>query len=118
MRISNILTGLKLDSTHLSSVFLLIGTTDAILALFLLLGKLEVLILLLMAIGSGSAKVSDANLTGFVVILSIPDALLEFRDFRMVLIFLGVILEPQLEEGIKMERDCKFLFLCISTIIG
>ena len=46
-----ILTGLKLDITYLSSVFLFIGTTDTILAL---LGKVEVLVLLLMAIDGGS----------------------------------------------------------------
>ena len=92
-----------------------IGTTVAILALF---GKVEVLILLLMAIDSGSAKMSDASLTSLVGILSIPGAFLEFRVFRMVLISLGVILEPQLEEGIGMELDCKFLFLWIFTILG
>ena len=47
-----------------------------------------------MAFGSGSAKMSDANLTKFVAILSIPGAFLEFRDFRKVLISLDVILEP------------------------
>ena len=36
----------------------------------------------------------------------------------MVLISLGVNLEPQLEEGIEMKLDCKFLFLWISTIQG
>ena len=92
-----------------------IGTTVAILALF---GKIEVLILLLMAIHSGSAKMPDASLTSLVGILSIPGAFLEFRVFRMVLISLGVILEPQLEEGIGMELDCKFLFLWIFTILG
>ena len=92
-----------------------IGTTDAILALF---GKVEVLILLLMAIGSGSAKMSDASLTDLVGILSIPGAFLEFRVFRMVFISLGVILEPQLEQGIEMELDCKFLFLWIFTMLG
>ena len=92
-----------------------IGTTDAILALF---GKLEVRILLLMAIDSGSAKKSNANLTSLVGILSIPGAFLEFRDFRMVLISSVVILEPQLEEGIEMELDCRFLFLRIFTILG
>ena len=85
------LTDLKLDVAYLSSFFLLIGITLAILALF---GKIEVLILWLMAFGSGSAKMSDANLTKFVAILSIPGAFLEFRDFRKVLISLGVILEP------------------------
>ena len=84
-----------------------IGTTDTILALF---GKVEVLILLLMAIDSGSAKKSDVNLTSLVGILSIPGVFLEFRDFRMLLISSVVILEPQLEEGIEMELDCKFLF--------
>ena len=79
------------------------GTTDAILALF---GKVEVLILLLMAIDSGSAKMSDANLTSLVGIFSIPGAFLELTFFT-----LGVILEPQLEESIKMELDCQFLFL-------
>ena len=88
---------MKLDVIYLSSIFLSIGTTAAILALF---GKVEVLILLLMAIDSGSAKMSDASLTSLVGILSIPGAFLEFRDFRMVLISLGVILEPQLEESI------------------
>ena len=83
-----------------------IGTTVAILALF---GKVEDLIILLMAIDSGSAKMSDASLTTLVGILSIPGAFLEFRVFRMVLISLGVILEPRLEQGIEMELDCKFL---------
>ena len=87
----------------------------AILALF---GKVEVLTPLLMAIDSGSAKMSDANLASLVCILSIPGVFLEFRDFRIVLISLGVILEPQLEEGIGMELDCKFLFLWIFTILG
>ena len=98
--------------TYLSSVFLSIGTTVAILALF---GKVEVLILLLMAIESSSAKMSDANLTNLLGILSIPGAFLELRDFRMVLISLGVVLDPQMEEGIGMELDCKFLFLWIFT---
>ena len=91
------------------------GTTDAILALF---GKVEVLILSLMAIDNGSAKMSDANLTNLIGISSISGAFMEFRDFRMVLISLGLILEPQLEEGIEMELDCKFLFLRIFTILG
>ena len=71
-----------------------------------------------MAIDRGSAKMSDAGLTSLVGILSIPGAFLEFRVFRMVLIFLGVILEPQLEQGIEMELDCKFLFLWVFTILG
>ena len=71
-----------------------------------------------MVIDSGSAKISDANLTGLIGILSIPDAFLEFRDFRMVLTSLGVIWKPQLEEGIGMELDCKFLFLWIFKILG
>ena len=71
-----------------------------------------------MPIDSGSAKMSDTNLTSLVGILSIPGAFLEFRDFRKVLISLGVILEPQLEEGIRMELDCKFLFLWIFMILG
>ena len=60
--------GLKLDITYLSSVFLSTGTTDAILALFV---KEKVLILLFMGIASGSAKMSDANLTSLAGILSI-----------------------------------------------
>ena len=68
-----------------------------------------------MAIDSGSSKKSDACLVG---ILSIPGAFLEFRDFRMVVISLGVILEPHLEEGIAMELGCKFLFLWNFTILG
>ena len=83
-----------------------------------LFGKVGVLVLLLMAIDSSSAETSDANLTSLVSILSIPGAFLEFRDFRMVLISLGVILVPQLEEGIEKELDCKFLFLWISKILG
>ena len=75
-------------------------------------------ILLLMAIDSDLAKKSDANLTSLVGILSIPGAFLEFRDFRMVLISSVVISEPQLEEGIEMELNCKFLFLRIFTILG
>ena len=84
------LARLKLDSIYLLSVFLSIGTTDAIFALFV---KVEVLILLLMTMDSDSAKMSDANLTSLVGILSTPGAFLEFRDFRMVLVSLGVILE-------------------------
>ena len=71
-----------------------------------------------MVIDSGSAKISDASLTSLVGILCIPAAFLEFRDFRMALISLGVILEPQLEESIEMELDCKFLFLWIFIILG
>ena len=96
-------------------VFLLLSTTDFILAL---LGKVEMLILLLMAIDSDSAKMSDNNLTSLVRILAIPGAFWELRVFRMVLISLGVTLELQLEEGIKMEMDWKFLFLRISTKLG
>ena len=109
---------MKLDITYLSLVFLSICTTDAILAL---LGKVEGLVLLSAKMDqwiSGSAKMSDANLRSLVRILSVPSAFLEFRDFKMVLISLGVTLEPQLEEGIEMELDCKFLFLRISTILG
>ena len=58
-------------------MFLSIGTTDAVLAI---LGKVEVLILLLMAIDSGTAKMSDANLTILVGILSIPGA---FRSLEI-----------------------------------
>ena len=83
------------------------GPPDATVALF---GKIEVLTLLLMATDSGSTKTADANLTNLVGILSNPGAFLEFGDFRMVLISLGFIVEPQLEEGIEMEVHCKFLF--------
>ena len=92
-----------------------IGTTDSILTL---LGKVEVLILLSMAIDSGSAKMSDVNLTSLVGILSIPVAILELRDFKMVLISLGVDLEPQQEESIEMKLDSKLLFLWTSSILG
>ena len=68
--------------------------------------------------GSASAKMSNANFTSLVGISSIPGAFLEFRDFRMILIFLGVTLKPQLEEAIEMELDCKFLFLWTSTTLG
>ena len=54
---------------------------------------------------------SDDHLTSLVGILSIPGAFLEFRDFRMVLISFGVILAPQLEEGIGMELNYKFVFM-------
>ena len=92
-----------------------IGTTDSILTL---LGKVEVLILLLVTIDSGAAKMSDVNLTSLVGILSIPVAILELRDFKMVLISLGVNLGPQQEEGIEIELDSKFLFLWTSSILG
>ena len=71
-----------------------------------------------MAIDSGSAKMSDASLKGLVGISSIPGTFLEFRDFRMVLISSGMILELQQEEDIKMELDCKFMFLWSFTILG
>ena len=74
--------------------------------------------MLLVANGSGSAKISDANLTSLVGIFSIPGGFLEFKDYRMVLISLGVILEPQLQEGIEMELHCKYLFLQIYTTLG
>ena len=77
-----------------------IGPTVALLPLF---RKIEVLILLLMAIDSGSTKISGANLTSLVDILSIPCAFLESRDFRLESISLGVILERQLEEVIGMD---------------
>ena len=93
---------MKLDITYLSSVSLSVGTADAILALF---GTAEVLILLLMTTDSGSAKILDTNLSSLVSVLYIPGALLEFRYFRMVLISLGVILEPQLEEGIETQKQ-------------
>ena len=79
-----------------------IGYTYAILALF---GKVKILLLLLMAIESGSAKISDANLTSFIFILSNPGAFLEFMSFRIVSISLGVIWEPQLEESVEMKLD-------------
>ena len=53
---------------------------------------------------------SDASLTSLAGIFSIVDALSELRDFRMLLISPGAILEPKLEEGLEMELDCKFLF--------
>ena len=68
-------------------IFLLIGTTDAILALF---GKVEVLMLFLMAVGS--AETSEANLTSLIGILSIPCVFGEFKDFIVVLVPLGFIL--------------------------
>ena len=101
--------------TNFTSVFLSVGTTIAILALF---GEVEVLILLLMAIDSDSAKTADANLRGLVSIFSIPGPFMELKDFGKVLVSLEIILEPQLEEGIEIELDCKFLFLWISTILG
>ena len=110
----NILTGLKLGITYLSSVFLSICNTDSILAIF---ENVEVLIMLLMAIDSGLGKMSDANLTSLVGILSIPGVFLEFRDSRIVLIPLGVVLEPRLENGIEMELDYKFPFLWVDFCI-
>ena len=69
-----------------------------------------------MATDSGSAKMSDANLTSLVGILSIPGAFLEFRDFRMVLISLGVILEPQLEDCILKTKQL-ILMLILPTMM-
>lgn len=59
----------------------------------------------------------DANLKSLVGILPILGAFIEFRDFRMVLVSLGITLEPQLEKGIEMEPDCnrntgRTRFLC------
>ena len=71
-----------------------------------------------MPIDSGSAKMSDASLKGLVGISSIPCTFLEFRDFRMVLIYSGMILELQQEEDIKMELGCKFMFLWSFTTLG
>ena len=61
---------------------------------------------------------SDANLTSLVSILSMPGAFLSFRDFRLVLISLGVSLEPQLEEGIENELDCKISVFMDFKILG
>ena len=52
---------------------------------------------------------SDVSLTSLAGIFSIVDALSELRDFRMLLISSGAILEPKLEEGLEMELDYKFL---------
>ena len=85
----------------------------AVLALFE-----KVLILLLLAVDSGPTKMSDASLASLVCILSVSGPFLEYRDFRMVLISVSVILEPQPEEAVEMELDCKFPFLWISAILG
>ena len=69
-----------------------------------------------MAIENGSAKMSDANLAILVGILSITGAFLEFRDFRMVLISLGVILEPQLEDCILKTKQL-ILMLILPTMM-
>ena len=71
-----------------------------------------------MVIDSDSVEIPHWNLTILVGILPIPGAFLEFREFRMVLISLGVILEPQMEKGIRVELDWKFLFLWIFAILG
>ena len=89
-------------------MFLSIGTTNAILAL---LKKVEVLILLLMAIGICSAKMSDANLTSLVSILSVPEAFFEFRDFRVVFHFVRRYL--RIPTG-RRHRNKTGLFCCIS----
>ena len=95
--------------------FLVNKYTGTILALF---GKVKVLILLLMAFESDLVKTPEANLTSLVGILSIEGAFLEFRDFRMVLISFDVLLEPQLEEGIEIELNWKFLFSRVFTWLG
>ena len=69
-----------------------------------------------MAIENGLAKMSDANLASLVGILSITGAFLEFRDFRMVLISLGVILEPQLEDCILKTKQL-ILMLIFPTMM-
>lgn len=71
--------------------------------------------MLLIAIDSGSAKMPNANFPSLVGILSIQDAFLEFRDFRIVLISLRW--RYQLEGDIEMKLGCKFLFLLILAIL-
>ena len=46
-------------------------------------GNLDGARLLLIAIGNGVDRKFDANLTSFVSILSVPDAFLVLRDFRI-----------------------------------
>ena len=45
--------------------------------------NLDVARLLLIAVANGVDRKSDANFTSFVGILSIPDAFLALRDFRI-----------------------------------
>ena len=93
-------------------ILLSIGTTVAILALF---GKVEMLILLLKLLTVAQLKSQTLIL---VCILSTPGAFWEFNDFKMVLTSLCVILEHHLAEGIKVELDCKLLFLWIFSILA
>ena len=72
------LTGLKLDTVYLLSVFFSIGTTVATFALF---GKVDEVILLFMAIDKCLERTSEASLTNLIDNLSVPAAFFEFKDF-------------------------------------
>ena len=76
----NRLTGQKLNRSYLSSVFLSIGITVATLAMP---GNLDEARLLLIAVAIGFDIKFKANFTNFVGILSVPDAFLVLRDFRI-----------------------------------
>ena len=74
------LTGLKLDTVYLLSVFLSMATT---VATFSQSGKVDEVILLLVAIDKGFERISEANLTNLIGNLSIRAAFFEFKDFNL-----------------------------------
>ena len=74
------LTGLKLDTVYLLSVFLSMATT---VATFSQSGKVDEVILLLVVIDKGFERISEANLTNLIGNLSIRAAFFEFKDFNL-----------------------------------
>ena len=74
------LTGLKLDTVYLLSVFLSMATT---VATFSQSGKVDEVILLLVVIDKGFERISEANLTNLIGNLSIWAAFFEFKDFNL-----------------------------------
>ena len=106
----NRLTGQKLNRSYLSSVFLSIGITVATLAMP---GNLDEARLLLIAVAIGFDIKFKANFTSFVGILSVPDAFLVLRDFRIN--FTSLEVACLAEAKILLELD--WLFTEISFLI-
>ena len=75
-------------------------------------GNLDEARLLLIGVANGVDRKSDANFTSFVGILSVPDAFLVLRDFRIKFTSLKVTCLAEAKELLEFKllfTDIKFL---------
>ena len=75
----NKLTGLKLDTVYLLSVFLSCGTT---VSTFPMYRKVNEIILLFMTTDKGFERNPEANLTNLIGNLSMPAPFFRFKNFK------------------------------------